>query len=201
MSVFWNWLDDGLSMPQSTTWRQRLGLWWGRRRALRHPHVSVSATCRIHPDTHIHPRSGTIRLGERCTVAARAIVQGNVELGDDCSIQMGTILVGYGNREDRAGLIRIGNHVRIAPMVMMIASNHVFDDTERPIARQGLRHAPITVEDDVWIAGRVTLTAGVTIGRGSVIGAGAVVTTDIPPWSVAVGVPARVIRSRKPDAD
>src|SRR5690606_21616381 len=99
------------------------------------------------------------------------------------------------------GRIQIGNHVRIAPHVMMIAGNHVFRDTTRPITTQGLEHAPIVVEDDVWIAGRVTITAGVTIGRGSVIAAGAVVTRDIPPFSVAAGVPARVIRSRQPATD
>jgi acetyltransferase-like isoleucine patch superfamily enzyme len=82
---------------------------------------------------------------------------------------------------------------------MMIAANHVFSDPDRPIHSQGLDHAPITIEDDVWIGGRVNVVAGVTVGRGSVIGAGAVVTKDVPPYSVAVGVPARVIKSRRSD--
>jgi acetyltransferase-like isoleucine patch superfamily enzyme len=52
------------------------------------------------------------------------------------------------------------------------------------------------IEDDCWLGDGVKVLDGVTIGRGSVIGAGAVVTKDIPPFSVAVGVPARVIKSR-----
>lgn len=63
-------------------------------------------------------------------------------------------------------------------------------------APQGLSLAPITVEDDVWIGSRVNIMAGVTVGRGSVIGAGAVVTHDVPPYSVCVGCPARVIKNR-----
>jgi acetyltransferase-like isoleucine patch superfamily enzyme len=103
-------------------------------------------------------------------------------------------LVGYGTRPEDG--VVVGDGVRIAPHAMLIAADHVFDDPHTPIRQQGLRPQPIVIEDDVWIAGRVTITAGVRVGRGSVLGAGAVVTTDIPPYSVAVGVPARVIRSR-----
>ena len=53
---------------------------------------------------------------------------------------------------------------------------------------------PITIGNNCWIAGNVTVCGGVTIGDGCVIGAGSVVTRDIPPNSLAVGVPCRVIR-------
>ncbi|MBO5765373.1 MAG: acyltransferase, partial [Lentisphaeria bacterium] len=66
----------------------------------------------------------------------------------------------------------------------------------KTIHEQGMKPGRITIEDDVWIAGGVHINSGVTIGRGSVIGAGAVVTKDIPPMSVAVGVPAKVIKKR-----
>jgi acetyltransferase-like isoleucine patch superfamily enzyme len=116
-----------------------------------------------------------------------------VTIGQDCSVQAYSILVGVRD----GGPITIGNGVRIAPHVMAFAANHVFADTDVPIHKQGLETAPIVIEDDVWIAGQVMITAGVRIGCGSVIGAGAVVTKDIPPWSVAAGVPARVIKTRK----
>ncbi len=196
MSLLWTLLDGGVSMPENKTLGQRLTLWCGRRLALRHRHVTAPPSCRIHPTARIHPRASAIHLGERCVVAAGVTLQGNIRIGDDCSIQTGSILVGYANHGPESGLIRIGNNVRIAPMVMMIASNHVFDDPDRPIRSQGMCDAPITIEDDCWIAGRVNIMAGVTIGRGSVIGAGAVVTRSIPPMSIAVGVPARVIGQR-----
>lgn len=192
----WILLDGGCNMPEKRTIWQRFSLWFGRKLATRHDRVSVGADTLISPQSRIHPRKGIIRIGERCSVAPNAVIQGNVEIGNDCSIQYGTILVGYGTVDNPDGKITIGNKVRIAPYVMMIAGNHVFSDPGKPIHQQGLVHAPITIEDDVWIAGRVNIMAGVTIGSGSVIGAGSVVTKDIPPYSVAVGVPARVVKKR-----
>jgi acetyltransferase-like isoleucine patch superfamily enzyme len=195
----WTWLNGGYSMPGNATLGQRISLWWGRRLATRHREVTADPTARLSPQAHISPRHGAISIGARATVALGAIIQGNVILGDDASVQAYSVLVGYGGREMPTGRIRIGNGVRIAPHVMMIAANHVFSDPDRPIHDQGLDHAPITIEDDVWIGGRVNVVAGITIGRGSVIGAGAVVTKDVPPYSIAVGVPARVVKSRRTD--
>ena len=55
---------------------------------------------------------------------------------------------------------------------------------------------PVIIEDDVWIGARVIILPGVTIGTGSVIGAGAVISKSIPPYSVAVGNPARIVKNR-----
>lgn len=96
------------------------------------------------------------------------------------------------------GGVTIGSDVMFGPGVMVFAENHVFDGDEATIKSQGLDYAPVVIEDDCWIASRVVITGGVTIGRGSVIGAGSVVTKDVPPGSVAAGVPAKVIRSRLP---
>lgn len=195
---FWIWMEGGHSMPQQNTWRQKFALWCGRRLALRHPNVAIDPTAKISPEARIHPRAGRIIIGPGCTIAAGAIVQGSVELGRNCSIQTGTILVGYGSLENPIGEIKIGNGVRIAPFVQMIAANHRFEDASRPITGQGLEPKSITIEDDVWVAGRVIITAGVTVGTGSVLAAGAVVTRDVPPWSIVGGVPAKIIKSRKP---
>ncbi len=56
---------------------------------------------------------------------------------------------------------------------------------------------PVTIEDDVWIGTRVIILPGLTIGRGSILGAGTVVTKDIPPFSVVVGNPGRIVKNRK----
>ena len=94
------------------------------------------------------------------------------------------------------GTIIIGSHVQMGPNVTITAENHVFSDPERRIDEQGVSHEGVHIEDECWIGGGVIVLDGVCIGQGSVVGAGALVTKSIPPYSVAVGVPARVIRSR-----
>lgn len=195
MSV-WNILDGGMSMPEALTLGQRLNLRIGRYFALRHRGVTLAQTCRVHAGAKINPRQGRIQVGELTTIAEGAVIQGNVFLGHHCSVQIYSLLIGYGTADKADGRISIGNYVRIAPRVMMIGANHIYADTSVPIHSQGLRHEPIVVEDDVWIGGGVIVVAGVTVGRGSVIGAGSVVTKNIPPLAVAVGTPARVIKTR-----
>lgn len=190
LSIF---IDGGFSKAQGGSWRRLLWLRWGRYLANRHRGVRVDRTALIHPEARINPRGSQLTIGARSRVAPGACIQGPVEIGADCTVQAYSVLVGVRD----GGPIRIGNGVRIAPHVMIFAANHNFADTDTPIFKQGITAAPVTVEDDVWVAGKVMITAGVRIGHGSVIGAGAVVTQDIPPWSVAVGVPARVIKSRK----
>ena len=94
------------------------------------------------------------------------------------------------------GGIEIGSNVLIGPHCIIQSQNHVFEDVTKPICLQGYVRKPVKIEDDCWIGARVIILPGVHIGRGSVIGAGSVVTKSIPPYSVAVGSPARVIRSR-----
>lgn len=193
---FWTLLDGGMSMPTSTTPAQRFALRMGRWLATRHDHVTIHERCRISPEARIHPRNGQISIGADSTVALGAIIQGNVRIGSNSSVQAYTMLVGYETRDNPTGQITIGDNVRIAPHVLMFGANHNFDDPTRPIHGQGLSHAPITIEDDVWIASRVVITAGVTIGQGCVVAAGAVVTHTMPPYSVIGGVPARILKMR-----
>lgn len=90
------------------------------------------------------------------------------------------------------GGITIGDNVMIAPKVNLITGGHPLPLTER---REYTAMGPIMIEENVWIGAAATITQGVTIGAGSVVAAGAVVTRDVPPGSVAAGVPARVIKS------
>lgn len=195
---FWIWISGGSNRPLNHTLGQKFALWCGRFLALRYKHVEIGPHAKISPEARIHPREGRIQIGANCLIAPGAIVQGNVQIGDNGSIQTGSILVGYGSWKNPECGIRIGNNVRIAPFVQIIAANHRFDDIHQPIAKQGLEFKPVIIEDDVWIAGRVIITAGVTIGTGSVLAAGAVITKDVPPWSIVGGVPAKVIKSRIP---
>ncbi len=92
------------------------------------------------------------------------------------------------------GGVHIGDSVLIAPRVQMLAVNHLFDDPSRPVIRQGIIARGIVVEDGAWIGAGAILLDGVRVGKGAVVGAGAVVTRDVPPHTLALGVPARVVR-------
>jgi len=94
------------------------------------------------------------------------------------------------------GNISIGKNCMIASHSSAYANNHIFSDPHIPIGAQGVTCEGIVIEDDCWLGTGVRVLDGVTIGRGSVIGAGAVVTKNILPYSIAVGVPAKVIGKR-----
>jgi acetyltransferase-like isoleucine patch superfamily enzyme len=100
-----------------------------------------------------------------------------------------------------SGFISIGSDVLMGPRVALLAEDHNLGSLDEPIKAQGVTRRPITVEDDVWLGAGTTVTGGVTIGRGSVVAAGSVVTKDVAPYSVVAGVPAKLMRSRKPPAD
>lgn len=110
---------------------------------------------------------------------------GDVIIGNNTLIGMSNVIIGP---------ITIGNNVIFAQNIVASGLNHEYTDVNTPIHEQKILVSPITVEDDCWIAANSVITAGVTIGRHSVIAAGAVVTKNIPPNSVAVGNPAKVIK-------
>ena len=88
--------------------------------------------------------------------------------------------------------IIVGNNVMFAPNVTLTTANHPLDPTLRSKAFQYAKK--IVIEDNVWLGSGVVVLPGVTIGKNSVIGVGAVVTKDIPPNVLAMGVPCRVVR-------
>ncbi len=108
------------------------------------------------------------------------------------NIRLGrNVFINQGCRLNDIGGIEIGDDVMIGPSVSLITSGHPVDPAKR---RSGITAAPIRIEAGVWIGASVMITQGVTVGRDAVIGAGAVVTRDVPPATLAVGVPARVVR-------
>ncbi len=114
---------------------------------------------------------------------------GKIMIGDRVHIGEGTIIF--------SGLsIKIGNDVIIGPQNVIVDSDHRYQDLSIPMNRQPLSFKEVSIEDDVWISSNCVITKGVTLGKGAVIGAGAVVKKDIPPYCIAVGVPARVIKKR-----
>lgn len=95
------------------------------------------------------------------------------------------------------GPVRIGKDVMMGPEVMIYAHGHVFSDLSKPMIEQGISEpSEVVIDDDVWIGARAILLPGVTIGKGSIVAAAAVVTKSIPPYSVAAGNPACVVKNR-----
>ncbi|MFQ4141988.1 acyltransferase [Chlorogloeopsis sp. ULAP02] len=126
-------------------------------------------------------------------------IERNVDIGclDNTSIQIAQdTFIGPGVSITGPGNIKIGKRCLIAAHSGIFANNHTFADPLRYIADQGITRQGIVIEDDCWLGHGVTVLDGVTIGKGSVVGAGAVVTKDIPSFSIAVGVPAKVVRKR-----
>lgn len=136
---------------------------------------------------------GSISIGEKTEILDGALLftyGGVITIGKKCSINPYTIIYGHGST-------KIGDNVLIAAQCMIIPSTHVFSDINKPINTQGLTYKGIVIEDDVLISHGCSILDGVTIGRGSVIGAGSVVNKSVPPFSICVGVPAKVISVRQ----
>src|SRR5512147_2210106 len=95
----WILLDGGHSVPKPNNPGRRIALWWGRLQAVRHRRVSVGRHAAISPECRIHPRKGRIRIGADCSIGPGVILQGNVELGDACSVQAYSVIVGYGRAD------------------------------------------------------------------------------------------------------
>ena len=133
---------------------------------------------------------GTMTLGDKVRIVSRitpaeliTFPGGRLEIGDSVFINRGTTI-------SACELVRIGSRCQIGPHTTIMDNDlhSVADHLQRP------RSKPVIIEDDVWLGNRVIVLKGVTIGKGSAVGAGSIVTKSIPPHSVAVGVPARVIK-------
>lgn len=120
-------------------------------------------------------------------VYIRAGANGKVTVGDGAAINSHVQIYGHGG-------IRIGEHTQVGPSTIITTTGHNYRTKE--LERD---YSAIDIGKRVWIGANATILPGVSIGDFSVIGAGAVVTKDIPPHSLAVGVPARVIRSIEAD--
>jgi len=172
----------------------------GKLRYWRSSSIELTPTCRVSRSASLSTRfGGRISVGERTTIYAGALIWtygGDIEIGNDCSVNPYTVLYGHG------GLV-IGDAVRIAAHCTIVPANHVFSDRGRPIMNQGMSTKGIRIGSDVWIGTGVRILDGADIGTGCVIAAGAVVNAPTEPFSIYGGVPARKIgdRGEKQPAD
>lgn len=161
----------------------------------------------------IAAQENCVSIGDDCIIGATFIFEsekGHISIGNKTFINNGTCLASRSN-------ITIGNNVTIAWGCWFYDHDaHSLDPLERrrdierilkniqngkPLAENtnwdGVATAPITICDDAWIGFNAIILKGVTIGEGAVVGAGAVVTRDVPPYTVAAGNPARIVKKLK----
>lgn len=132
-----------------------------------------------------------VELGERVAIRSGCQFGGNglLRVGDRTAINSECILTALER-------IEIGSDVMLAPRVYVLDVDHCYADRALPISKQGYDVAPVSIGDGVWIGTGAVVTRGVKIGEGAIIGANSVVTRDIPAYTIAAGIPARVVKER-----
>lgn len=153
---------------------------------------AVSALYRLGAMEHHRRRFAAAGPGVTFDPTTSVLSYEQIEVGRNVSIAAGAYFYGP---------IKVGNDVMFGPYVHVQAGYHRVDLIGATIRESGgAALAPIVIEDDVWIAARVTVMKGVTIGRGSVIGTESLVLHDVPPYVVAFGSPCRPVAKRFEDS-
>jgi len=139
------------------------------------------------------PLYNRVSIGEQCLVSAGisfvVTATGGINIGQRVYIGKSCVLA------SDIG-VTIGDNTMLAEYVSIIDADHGIEKNGVPIRDQELKPKPITIGSDVWIGRGCAILKGIAIGEGAVIGANSVVTHDIPPYAVACGSPARIIRYR-----
>jgi acetyltransferase-like isoleucine patch superfamily enzyme len=171
---------------------------FGQNVVVRHPHkihigddVVIDDNCLL--DAKGESNRG-IRIGSRVFVGRNTICScknGDIELADDANI-------GFNCELFSASRVSIGSGVLMAAYSYVIGGDHDISDTTRSILDQQRTSRGVTIGAGAWIGAGARILDGTNLGEHAVIGAGAVVRDDVPPYAVAVGMPARVVSSRKP---
>ncbi len=159
-------------------------------------HIRLGQGVYLDENVYIHACPDGVQIGAGTLVMHGAVLHvynfrdlphAFIKIGCDSLVGEYSVIRGQGG-------VTIGDRVYTSPGTQIIAVNHVFDDPERPFVEQGITAQGIVIEDDVWLGSNCVITDGVRVGKGAVVAAGAVVTKDVPPHTIAAGVPAKVIR-------
>lgn len=160
-------------------------------------HVRLARGVYLDEGVYLHATPNGIDIGENTFIMNHAelhvynfrnLPHAGIKIGRDCLIGEFNVLRGQGG-------ITIGNKVYTAPLVQILAVDHVYSNPARPIIDQGITARGIVIEDDAWIGAGAIVLDGVCVGQGAVVAAGAVVTADVPPHTVVGGVPARALKT------
>lgn len=170
--------------------------WW-RRWRLRANGLRVDASCNVGPLVSVGSGSakragGSGTIGPACELSRGVELSpwgGQIHIGTNVFLGPQTVIYGHGG-------VHIGDNTLIAMHCCIVSSNHTIPARGRLIRDHADVPLPTRIGNDVWLGAGVKVMGGVTIGDGCVVGAGSVVVTDLPAYSVSVGVPAQVVRSR-----
>ena len=128
------------------------------------------------------------------SIGENSVISGGVRIGSNTTINSNVSI-----SASRPSQIIIGDDCLIAQNVVIRSDDHRFDDAHRLIREQGKVGGDIKIEDDCWLGANVVILKGVHLGAHTVVGAGSIVTKSFSAYSVIVGNPARLIRSREID--
>jgi len=127
------------------------------------------------------------KCGKKVDIGRKIAFSSKISIGDNSGIGDSAFFIGE---------VHLGNNVMMGANCAFIASDHNHSNINIPMNKQGGSESPIHIGNDVWIGHGVIILAGVNVGSGSIIAAGAVVTSDVPPYTVVGGVPAKIIKER-----
>lgn len=146
-------------------------------------------------------RSVVYRSVRKDITPFNSFVMGDYSVIEDYSIinnAVGDIIIGSKSRLGLSSLVLgpvlVGDNVTIGQHTVLSGLNHDYEDVFEEPSKQKIIRKKITIHNNTWIGANSVVLPGITIGGNSMIGAGSVVTKDIPPYSLAVGNPARVIK-------
>ena len=157
-----------------------------------HANIRLGRKCKIHSAASVDAVPGKgVDLGDAVTLNRYAYVQGGlggVVLGNRVEVNNFSVIDGTGG-------VTIGDDSLLGPGVHIISYQHG-TALNSSIRSQSVVAKPISIGHDVWICANAVILGGVTIGDGAVIAAGAVVRSDVAPYTMVAGVPARMIKNR-----
>ncbi len=189
-------------MPDSSEWR----LWWQKRRwyernrrfrrrwRINRHMAAAKAFIRFPVEGEVLEAldEGRLRIGKHTLLEPGCWItlapDARITIGSGCFLNRGTMLAAH--RE-----ITIGDHTMFANGCFVGDAAHRFDDPDTPITTQGfVSKGPVRIGDNCWFGVNCVVTSGVTIGERCVIGANSVVTRNLPPGTIAGGIPAKVLK-------
>ena len=137
----------------------------------------------------------SVRIGRNCVIGNGTTFNVNNGQGRERIVIGDFSYVGSFNFFSNGGLIQLGDYCLLGPGCRFLGANHIYSDPLRPYISTGVTdHGQILLGTNCWLGTDVTILGSVTVGHGSVLGAGSLVTRDVPPFSLALGNPARIVK-------